>query len=214
MLHNVYQFHVAPKQLCKGGIDHCSPECAWDPLYPGEPELFNHSVAPWATALKLLARSGSKAPRFHGQPVSRCFMLKGHPPTTVSNISKQWHGAEVFCIRFWMQAFGAPAIKPSMILTNQPLFWTLSRKRVLKAIRKRSSTTTKRYRDSKGQNGFSFTKQLKQSQNLASFEYFTCSSWWHLHILCCTFMLHGLKFILTSRFPQHEALGIDGNGLI
>ena len=213
MLHNVYQFHVAPKQLCKGGIDHCSPECAWDPLYPGEPELFNHSVAPWATALKLLAIWFQSATVSWAASFS---LFHAERPST--HHSFQHFQAVTRCWSILHPVLDASLWSPGHKAQHDPheptAFLDLKPEACAKGHPKRSSTTTKRYRDSKGQNGFSFTKQLKQSQNLASFEYFTCSSWWHLHILCCTFMLHGLKFILTSRFPQHEALGIDGNGLI
>lgn len=72
---------------------------------------------------------------------------------------------QIYCIRFFMRAFGSPSMKPSMVLTNNKLFWGLNCV-VKKSMRKGATTTTKRYKDSSGKGRFCGTSRLKRSQSL------------------------------------------------
>lgn len=91
----------------------------------------------------------------------------GFLPSTVGGNSKSDHSiAEVYHIVFPMRHYGHESVKPTMILSNNKIFWALKAGRLSRRKRSRAKPTTKRYRDSSGRLRFCGTPKLKTSQKL------------------------------------------------
>ena len=65
-----------------------------------------------------------------------------------------------------MRHYGAPSVKPTMIITNNKTFWALNPGKLSRSKRRGTKPTTRRYRDSNGKPRFSGTSRLKESQTL------------------------------------------------
>ena len=78
---------------------------------------------------------------------------------------------QVFRLDFWMRHYGAPSMKPTMVVTNQRVLADLDLGPVPKRKRKAAKATTKKYTDGGGKPRFSGTKRLKASQKLGKHVY-------------------------------------------
>ena len=75
--------------------------------------------------------------------------------------------SKVFRVRFWMRHYGSPSMKPTQTITNKAAFAALDLGPVKRSVKKRSKTTTRRYKDASGKTRFVGKKALKKSQNLS-----------------------------------------------
>ena len=67
-----------------------------------------------------------------------------------------------------MRHYKSESVKPTMILTNNKVFWVLNPGKLRRRKRKGAKPTTRRYKNSQGKDRFAGTSRLKSSQNLGN----------------------------------------------